>query len=39
MLTWYGFVIPLGQVRNAEVTPFIVPARVPMMILRDPPGG
>lgn len=38
-LEYYSFVAVEGLVLNSADTPFIVPARIPMMVLRDPPGG
>lgn len=37
-VTFYNYVINQGVSMNPAATPFIMPARVPMMILRDPPG-
>lgn len=35
---YYAYVVNLGVLRDPTATPYIVPTRVPMMILRDPPG-
>lgn len=38
-LKYYSFVMLEGLVTNSANTPLIIPARVPMMVLRDPPGA
>lgn len=38
-LQYYSYVVLEGVVTNDANTPLIVPARIPMMVLRDPPGS
>lgn len=37
-LEYYSFAVIEGVLLNSANSPFVVPARIPMMILRDPPG-
>lgn len=37
-VTYYSYVVIQGTSANPAATPFTLPTRIPMMILRDPPG-